>query len=72
MGQDLVSTCEHWNPDWPSSVGSHFQTAPQFLGHLAFPASDGSYWWTLQMGSLEDPALHQDGTFFVQHWKAVG
>lgn len=70
MDQGLYSSYECWSPDWPSSVGPHFQAVPQFLGPQACPASDGPLQRTLQIQCLGDPALHQDGTFFVQYPQA--
>lgn len=70
MDQGLASSCEHWSPDWPSSVGSHFQAVPQFLGPQACPASDVSLQRNLQIQCLGDPDLHQDGAFFLHHPQA--
>lgn len=72
MDQGLASSCECWSPDWPSSVGSHFQAVPPFLDHQACPALGGSLQEPLQIQCLGDPALHQEGTFFVQHLQAEG
>ena len=71
MDQGLASSCECWSPDWPSSVGFHFQAEPQFPGHQACPASGGPLQRTLQIQCLGDPALLQDGTFFVQRLQAT-
>lgn len=70
--QGLASSCGSWSPDWPSSVGSHFQAAPQLLGHQACPASGWPLQKHLQIQRLGYPGLHQDVTFFVQFLQAVG
>lgn len=70
MDPGLASSCECLSPDWPSFVGPHFQAVPQFLGHQVCPVSGGPLQKTLQIQCLGDPALLQDGTFFVQHLQA--
>ena len=66
MDRGLASSCECWSPDLASSVESHFQAAPPFLGHQACPALDGPLKKPPQIQCLGGPDLHQDGTFFVQ------
>lgn len=72
MDRDLASSYEHWHPDWPSSVGFHFQVVPPSLDHLACPAFGGLLQRPLQIQLFEDPALLQEGTFVGQRLQAAG